>query len=71
MQVARERIQAVLGKYAQPAAHPVLLLVHDAETAMAVLKSLAIDVSLWEFGLKNLLRLLVRSLHPHALENEH
>ncbi|KAJ7083490.1 hypothetical protein C8R44DRAFT_992040 [Mycena epipterygia] len=58
MRVARERIQAAFGKYAQPAAHPVLLLVHDAETAMAVLKSLAVDVSLWEFGIKNLLRLL-------------
>ncbi|KAJ7505075.1 hypothetical protein B0H11DRAFT_1980181 [Mycena galericulata] len=54
--VAAQRIQATFGKYTNLTPHATLLLVHDAKTAMVVLESLGLDVSQWDFRLKNLLR---------------
>ncbi|KAJ7744778.1 hypothetical protein DFH07DRAFT_776978 [Mycena maculata] len=55
-EVAGEQIEAIFGKYTCSTPHPALLLVHNVETAMDVLKSLGVDVTQWEFNLKNLLR---------------
>ena len=56
---ASERIQAVFGRYAQPGPHTVFLLVHNVESAMAVLTFLGVDVSKWEFNLKSFLRTVI------------
>ncbi|KAJ7459606.1 hypothetical protein B0H11DRAFT_2059230 [Mycena galericulata] len=53
--VAAQRIQTTFGKYTNSTPHATILLVHDAKTAMVVLESLGLDVSQWEFRLKNLL----------------
>ncbi|KAJ6535740.1 hypothetical protein B0H19DRAFT_963641, partial [Mycena capillaripes] len=58
--VATERIQGTFGKYAHSTPHPAVLLVHDADTALTVLRNLGLDVSLWDLELKNLLRSPVR-----------
>ncbi|KAJ6453292.1 hypothetical protein C8R47DRAFT_1229089 [Mycena vitilis] len=63
VQVAARQIQAVFAKYVQPTAHPALLLVHDAETAMTVLRNLGVDVSQWDLQLKNLLRTQIVPRH--------
>ncbi|KAJ7132715.1 hypothetical protein C8R46DRAFT_1201843 [Mycena filopes] len=55
-QSASHRIQAVFSKFAQSQPYPSILLVHDVETTIPVLKSLGIDMELWEFDLKALLR---------------
>jgi hypothetical protein len=61
VQVAAQRIQAVFGRYTSASSHPALILVHDVETAIIVFQNFGVDVSQWDYQLKNLLRVPVRS----------
>ncbi|KAJ7900411.1 hypothetical protein B0H13DRAFT_2275356 [Mycena leptocephala] len=56
VQVAAQRIQAVFGRYTSASSHPALILVHDVETAIIVFQNFGVDVSQWDYQLKNLLR---------------
>ncbi|KAJ7125266.1 hypothetical protein C8R44DRAFT_782751 [Mycena epipterygia] len=50
------QVQEFFGRYTEPTTSPIVLLVHDKQTAVDVLKSFGVDVSKWDFELKNLLR---------------
>ncbi|KAJ6590019.1 hypothetical protein DFH09DRAFT_220747 [Mycena vulgaris] len=51
-----ERARDFFGKYSELTGNPVVLLIHNKQTTMDVLTSFGIDMSKWEFELRNLLR---------------
>ncbi|KAJ7188862.1 hypothetical protein C8R46DRAFT_1341513 [Mycena filopes] len=55
-QVAAEKVRAFVEEATQPTLGPLVLLVHDKDNAIAVLTSLGVDVSRWDYELKNLIR---------------
>ncbi|KAJ7496756.1 hypothetical protein FB451DRAFT_1208699 [Mycena latifolia] len=55
-QTLAERVRDFFGKYTECTTKPVVLLVHNKEAAMDVFKSFGVDVSKWDFDLKQLLR---------------
>ncbi|KAJ7655677.1 hypothetical protein DFH06DRAFT_481640 [Mycena polygramma] len=65
---AAQKVRAFFEKNAQSRSQPVVLLVHDAESALDVFKSLGVDASQWDFELKNLLR--ERNHRPRQAAND-
>ncbi|KAJ7018257.1 hypothetical protein C8F04DRAFT_1328459 [Mycena alexandri] len=56
LQSATQRLQSVFAKFAQPLPYPTILLVHDVQATISVLQHFGLDMALWKFDLKSLLR---------------
>ncbi|KAF7362374.1 hypothetical protein MVEN_00584200 [Mycena venus] len=66
-QVMEEMVQEFFSKFSK--SEPVVLLVHNKQTAMDIFKSLGVDVSQWESSLRGLLR-DVHSPPPRQAPND-
>ncbi|KAJ7643239.1 hypothetical protein B0H17DRAFT_874068, partial [Mycena rosella] len=54
-QAVAAKVRDFFGKHTEPTRNPVVLLVHNKDSAMDMFKSFGVDISKWEFDLKKLL----------------